>query len=69
MATHSKDLQLMEDHVYTHGAPPHIQGADQIATIAGSPGATRLDAMENTKHYERCLKNLFGMVMEINARI
>ena len=69
MATDSTDLQSLEDHVYTHGSPPHIRGADKLATIVGSPGATRLDAMENPKYYDKCLRNLFGMVIEVNARI
>ena len=40
-----------------------------MTTIAGSPGLSRLCAVDNPKYYERCLGNLFHMVIECNSRI
>ena len=69
MATQNEDLETLREHVSTHGSPPHVQGIDQLVTIAGSPGAMRLDAMDNPRYFEKCLKNMFDMVIECNSRM
>ena len=33
--------------------------------VTGTPGLGRLEATFNPEHYEACLKNVFGMVIEV----
>ena len=69
MATTTADLGLLQEHVVRHGAPLCVPDSDIMTTIAGSPGLSRLCAVENPKYYERCLGNLFQMGIECSSRI
>ena len=69
MATRNEDLEALRAHVMTHGSPPHVRGMEQLVNITGSPGATRLNAMDNPKYFEQCAKNMFEMVIECNSRL
>ena len=69
MATQNEGLEMLREHVLTHGSPPHVPGIDQLVALAGSLGAMRLDAMDNPKYFEKCLKNMFDMVIECNSRM
>ena len=68
-ATKNADIQALQDHVTRHGSPPYVPGIEAMAKIGGSPGMERLSAMGNPKYFERCLKNMFDMVVECNSRI
>ena len=73
-ATANADLKLPQEHINRHDSPPCITGgittiSGGITTIEGSPGMHRLSAMENPKYFEQCLRNLFDMAIEWNARI
>ena len=69
MATQNDDLEALRQHVQTHGSPPHVHGIQQLVHIAGSPGAARLNTMDNPKYFEQCMKNMFDMVIECNSRM
>ena len=69
MATQTDELGSLQEHVIRHGAPPCVPHSSSMTTIAGSPGLSRLSAADNPKYYERCLGNLFHMVVECNSRI
>ena len=72
MATKNEDLEALREHVLTRGSPPHVHGIQQPVTITGSPGATRINAMDNPKYFkfEQCMKTfMFDMVIECNSRM
>ena len=68
LATPNAQLSALRDHVVTHGSPPAVEGMDSMVGVADTPGLHRLEATVNPKHYEACLKNVFDMVIEVNAR-
>ena len=49
LATRNTDLQALQEYVAIHGSPPHIAGIDEMVSISGSPGMTRLSAIDNPK--------------------
>ena len=69
LATHNTDLQALQEYVAIHGSPPHIAGIDEVVSVSGSPGMTRLSAVDNPKYFEQCLRNAFDMITECNSRI
>ena len=60
--------QGLRENVLQHGTSPAVPGAEDMASIAGSPGIKRLGIIDGPSIYEACLKNLFNMVIEVNAR-
>lgn len=68
MATPHDQVNGLREHVRQHGTPPAVSGVEDMASIAGSPGVERLGTIEGPSIYEACLKNLFNMIIEVNAR-
>ena len=68
LATPNDQLTALRDHVTKHGSPPAVEGMDSIVGVVDTPGLARLAAAENPEYYEACLKNVFDMVIEVNAR-
>ena len=68
LATSNDQLTALRDHVTKHGSPPAVEGMDSIVGVVGTPGMARLEAAENPEHYEACLKNVFDMIVGVNAR-
>ena len=68
LATPNDKLTALRDHVVTHGSPPPVEGMDSIVGVVDTPGLARLEATENPEYYEACLKNMFDMIIEVNAR-
>ena len=69
LATRNTELPALQEYVARHGSPPHITGIEEVVTISGSPGMTRLSAVDNPKYFELCLRNMFDMIVECNSRI
>ena len=69
MSTHNADLKGLQGHIIKHGSSPCVQQIDDMITIQDSPGRDRLCAIANPVYYEKCLENMFHMVVECNSRI
>ena len=69
LATHNADLKDLQGYIIRHGSSLCVQNDDNMVTIENSPGRDRLCAINNPKYYEKCLENMFRMVVECNSRI
>ena len=68
LATPNNKLAALRDHMLTHGPSPAVEGMDSIVGMVDTPELARLEAIQNPEHCEACLKNVFGMAIEVNAR-
>ena len=68
LATPNAQLSALRDHVVKHGSPPAVEGMDSMVGTTDTPGLNRLEVTVNPVHYEACLKNVFDIVIEVNAR-